>query len=69
METEKLYYAAVVLISAVSILLSPFFYMKMAGGSRKVPRPKPTAKSWRIIAAGNLLAAAGLFAVWYFWLR
>lgn len=68
METEKLYYAAVVLVSAVSILLSPFFYMKMLPGGRKKPNA-PRPKRWPVVIASNLLAAAALLAVWYFWLR
>lgn len=68
METEKLYYAAVVLICAVSILLSPFFYMKMLPGGRKTARA-PRPKRWFVVALSNLSAILALLAAWYFWLR
>lgn len=65
MEREKIYYAAVILISAVSILLSPFFYVSR--GKRLL---KPAgSRSWRKVIAGNILMALILLAVWWFWLR
>ncbi|KPN74949.1 hypothetical protein [Neisseria sp. 74A18] len=65
MEREKIYYAAVILVSAVSILLSPFFYV-----SRGKQNAKPAgSRSWMKIIAGNILMAAVLLAVWWFWLR
>ncbi|MDO4696965.1 MAG: hypothetical protein Q4A49_05545 [Neisseria sp.] len=68
METEKLYYAALMLICAVSILLSPFFYMRMLPGSRKTP-PVFRPKRWPAIIVGNITAILALLAVWYFLLR
>lgn len=64
MGNEKFYYAALVLLCAVSMLLSPFFFV-----SRGKRPPPAAALRWRTIAAVNLLTALTLAAVWYFWLR
>ncbi|MFC3875197.1 hypothetical protein [Neisseria musculi] len=66
MEREKIYYAAVILISAVSILLSPFFYVRR---TRKPQNAQPAERRWRAVVAGNLLMVLALLAVWWFWLR
>lgn len=67
MEREKIYYAAVIFISTVSILLSPFFYI------RRTHRPEngrsAKRRRWCAVAAGNILMASALLAVWWFWLR
>lgn len=46
MSHEKIYYAIVVLISAISILLSPFFYIKRSRKSK--PPTQVFPKKWRI---------------------
>ncbi|EGV34682.1 Uncharacterised protein [Neisseria weaveri] len=66
MEPEKIYYAAVILISAVSILLSPFFYVRRISSAKN---RKADKKDWKIILASNILIAVILIAVWYFWLN
>ncbi|MDO5070075.1 MAG: hypothetical protein Q4D78_07750 [Neisseria zoodegmatis] len=65
MEREKIYYAAVILISAISILLSPFFYVSRG---KRLLKPADS-RSWRKIIAGNILMALVLLVVWWFWLR
>ncbi|WP_274571439.1 hypothetical protein [Neisseria leonii] len=64
MENEKIYYALLVLLCAVSMLMSPFFFIR-----RNRHRVAAADRRWRTIGAVNLLAAAGLAALWYFVLR
>ena len=66
METEKIYYSAVILISALSILLSPFFYIRR--GKRPVDG-RVMKRQWKIVLFSNLLIVLALIAVWWFWLR
>lgn len=66
MEKEKIYYAVIILISAVSILLSPFVYAR---------RGRPTANGqrmpthWRIIFISNIAAVFILLTAWWLWFR
>ncbi|MFS6938370.1 hypothetical protein [Neisseria animaloris] len=64
-EKEKIYYAAVILISAVSVLLSPFFYVRRGNtvNGRHVKR------QWKTVWVSNILIALILLAIWWFWLR
>ncbi|MGF6147323.1 Uncharacterised protein [Kingella potus] len=65
MATEKIYYAAVILTAAVSVLLSPFFLVRRSRSGRKaVP---PSKRQWRIAFAANFTAAAILLLAWYLW--
>ncbi|WP_373747047.1 hypothetical protein [Neisseria dentiae] len=66
MEREKIYYAAVIFISAVSILLSPFFYVRR---TRRPQNGHPAERRWRAVIAGNILMVLALLAMWWFWLR
>lgn len=62
MPAEKIHYALLALLLAVSLLLSPFFYVRL----RPSPRPRPTAERWRKVWAANLLALlAGLLLWWW----
>ncbi|ASP17429.1 hypothetical protein ACG2K1_07365 [Neisseria sp. 23W00296] len=65
MPTEKIYYAAVILLSAVSILLSPFFYVRRSRTALTV-RP-PTRRQWYWVLAVNTVLCAVLLAAWYLW--
>ncbi|WP_037587101.1 hypothetical protein [Stenoxybacter acetivorans] len=62
--TEKWYYGAVILIAAVSVLLSPFFYIQR-GKSARVQKPVV----WRWIVGSYLIIGAILLCVFYslFW--
>ncbi|QEY26579.1 hypothetical protein D0T92_08585 [Neisseria zalophi] len=62
MEREKIYYTVVVLVAAVSVLLSPFFYIR--SGQRNKLKNQP--RNWRKIMAANILTALILLAVWWF---
>ena len=61
METEKIYYAAVILISAISILLSPFFYVRR---SKRPPLAHVVRRQWKIVLVSNVVIALILLAVW-----
>ncbi|MDO4693910.1 MAG: hypothetical protein Q4A62_04685 [Eikenella sp.] len=65
MPIEKIYYAVLTLLLAVSLLLSPFFYVRR----RKTARPQATAARWRTIWLANLLAAATALLAWWWWCR
>lgn len=65
MEPEKIYYSIVILISALSILLSPFFYIRRG----KRPAQGTVRKQWKIVAASNIIVVLILIAAWWFWLR
>lgn len=64
MPIEKIYYAALALLLAVSMLLSPFFYVRL----RKTARQQPTAIRWRKVWLANLLAVATALLIWW-WFR
>ena len=65
MSTEKIYYTIIILVSALSVLLSPFFYIRRG----KLQSSRPAARmGWWLIIASNILVALVLLAVWYFWL-
>ena len=65
LSTEKIYYSIIILVSALSVLLSPFFYIRRG----KPQSSRPAARmGWWLIIAGNILVALVLLAVWYFWL-
>ena len=67
MPTEKIYYAVVILLAAVSVLLSPFFYIRR--NRKQPPNPRLAKRQWNIVLISNLLIIAGLIAAWYIWLR
>ena len=65
LNTEKIYYTIVILVSALSVLLSPFFYIRRG----KPQSSRPAARvGWWLIIASNILVVLILLAVWYFWL-
>lgn len=64
METEKIYYAVIILIAAASMLLSPFFYIRK---SRNTAGFRPQPRRWKPIAAANLIMTAALVFVWWKW--
>lgn len=64
MPIEKIYYAVLTLLLAVSLLLSPFFYVHL----RKTTHQQPTAARWRKVWLANLLAAVIALLVWW-WFR
>ncbi|QMT40894.1 hypothetical protein [Neisseria shayeganii] len=64
MSIEKIYYAGLTLLLAVSMLLSPFFYVRL----RKTARQRPTAARWRKVWLANLLATLLVLLIWW-WLR
>lgn len=66
MEREKIYYAVAVLVSAVSVLISPFFYVRR---ERQLKNGGNQTRHWRVIAASSLITVSALLAVWWFWLR
>ena len=59
--TEKLYYSGVVLVSAISVLLSPFFYVRRGNSTAKVRKPV----AWRWIIASYLIIGGVLLALLY----
>jgi hypothetical protein len=64
MATEKIYYAVVILLTAVSVLLSPFFYLQRA------KRPSGArSRQWRIVLISNVITLLMLLLVWWLWLR
>ncbi|ASK28269.1 hypothetical protein [Neisseria chenwenguii] len=62
METEKIYYAVIVLICAASMLLSPFFYIRRSRSGTEVRR-RPMR--WKIIIFSNLVMIAALAFIWW----
>ena len=62
--TEKLYYSIVVLVAAVSVLLSPFFYVR-SNNEPKIRKPV----AWRLIIASYLIIGTILLALayWYWY--
>ena len=66
MAPEKIYYAAVILISAVSILLSPFVAVR---SRKRAKTGREIRKDWKLVAVSNLVMAALLLVIWLVWLR
>ena len=64
METEKIYYAVIILLCAASMLLSPFFYVRRT----RAVTPVRHRRQWKVIAVSNLLMIAVLLFVWWKWL-
>ena len=58
MPTEKIYYAAV-------ILLSPFFYVRRSRTALTIH--PPTKRQWYWALAVNTVLCAVLLAAWYLW--
>ena len=65
MPAEKIYYAVIILLSAVSVLLSPFFYVRRGRNGLKITPPRK--RQWRAIVTANLITCLILLLVWYFW--
>ena len=65
MPAEKIYYAVIILLSAVSVLLSPFFYVRRGRNGLKITSPRK--RQWRAIVTANLITCLILLLVWYFW--
>ena len=64
METDKIYYAVIILICAASMLLSPFFYIRHTrDGAQLRQRPK----NWKPIIFANLIMIAALVFIWWKW--
>ncbi|MRN39250.1 hypothetical protein CRG49_005390 [Neisseria sp. N95_16] len=64
METEKIYYAVIILICAASMLLSPFFYIRRTRNAAEV-RQQP--QRWMPIIIANLIMIAALVFIWWKW--
>ncbi|MDO4998201.1 MAG: hypothetical protein Q4E16_06140 [Neisseria sp.] len=62
MSYEKIYYAAIVLLAAISILLSPFFYIRRPARAASKPKNKIAVWTWVIIS--NLIAIAALATIY-----
>ena len=65
MPAEKIYYAVIILLSTVSVLLSPFFYVRRSRNGLKITPLRK--RQWRVIVAANLITCLILLLVWYFW--
>ena len=65
MPAEKIYYAVIISLSAVSVLLSPFFYVRRGRNGLKITPPRK--RQWQVIVAANLITCLILLLVWYFW--
>ena len=66
MTTEKIYYSIVIVLSAVSILMSPFFYIKRG---KAAATPANVQRQWKTVMISNILILGGLAAAWWFFLR
>lgn len=64
METEKIYYAVIILICAASMLLSPFFYIRRTRHSMEVQCKQ---QGWVPIIIANLIMTAALVWIWWKW--
>lgn len=64
MPSEKIYYGIVIFLCAVSMLLSPFFYMNLAGSKAK---RRQKSRQWRVIALSNIVMLAALVWIWLVW--
>ncbi|WP_416192602.1 hypothetical protein [Neisseria sp. CCUG12390] len=64
LETEKIYYAVIILICAASMLLSPFFYIRRTRNTTEV-RQRP--QRWTPIVIANLIMIAALVFIWWKW--
>ena len=63
METEKIYYAVIILLCAASMLLSPFFYI---GRTRSGADVRLAPRQWKPIIIDNLVMIIA-FVVWWIW--
>ena len=63
METEKIYYAVIILLCAASMLLSPFFYIRRTRSGAELRR---TPRQWKPIIIANLVMIIAL-VVWWIW--
>lgn len=66
MTTEKIYYSIVIVLSAVSVLMSPFFYIKRG---KTAANPANVQRQWKTVMISNILILGGLAAAWWFFLR
>ena len=66
MPAEKIYNAILDLNSAISILLTPFFYIRRPQRARIAPQKM--RQQWLLIMISNVIMVAVLLAIWYFWL-
>ena len=64
MSTEKIYYTIIILVSALSVLLSPFFYIRRTRNATEV-RQQP--QRWTPIIIANLIMIAALVFIWWKW--
>lgn len=64
METEKIYYALIILICAASMLLSPFFYIRHTRSKAQIGL---TARNWKPIVIANLIMIGALLFIWWKW--
>ena len=62
---KRPHYAVIILLSAVSVLLSPFFYIRRSRNGLKITPPRK--RQWWAIVAANLITCLILLLVWYFW--
>ena len=64
LDTEKTYYAALVLLCAASMLLSPFFFIRK---SRTARWTHTGVRQWRRALLLNFLIAAAAVWIWRRW--
>ncbi|EGZ51245.1 hypothetical protein [Neisseria wadsworthii] len=65
MPPEKIYYAVIILISAISILLSPFFYVQT---KKRIKTRHEIKNDWKIIAISSVIMFIVLLLIWLVWL-
>jgi len=63
METEKIYYAVIILLCAASMLLSPFFYIRRTRSGTEL---RHAPRQWKPIIIANLVMIIALVA-WWIW--
>lgn len=63
METEKIYYAVIILLCAASMLLSPFFYVRRTRSGAEL---RHAPRQWKPIIIANLVMIIAL-VVWWIW--
>lgn len=61
MPPEKIYYAVIILISAVSILLSPFFYVR---ATKRVKSRHEIKNDWKMVVISSVIMFVVLLLIW-----